>query len=102
MAISNVQSHLSNTSNIYQKYTELYKSNNPTKQQVIPENQPNTQILEIRDISSSELKDFLSNDEKKVLKEVFGDLSVDKQTIPYYNSLKSTELLKGSQIDIKL
>ena len=56
----------------------------------------------MRDLSPSELKDFLSSDEKKVLKEVFGDLAVDKYSNNFYNSSKSTDLVKGSQIDIKL
>ena len=102
MAISNIQSHLSNTTNIFQKYAEQYKSNNSVKQQTNTQNQPGNHLNDIRNISCSELKDYLSSDEKKVLKEVFGDLSIDKHTTRFYNSTQSTELLKGSQIDIKL
>jgi len=102
MAINNIQTQQSNAGNIYQKYTEKYRASKPEKKEIKISQKSNPHLDEMRDLSPSELKDFLSSDEKKVLKEVFGDLAVDKYSNNLYNSSKSTDLLKGSQIDIKL
>ena len=48
------------------------------------------------------LQEFLSADEKRVLKEVFGDLNVDKNVYNPYNGTKFAYIFKGSQLDIKL
>ena len=48
------------------------------------------------------LQEFLSADEKRVLREVFGDLNVDKNVFNPYNGTKFAYIFKGSQLDIKL
>jgi hypothetical protein len=102
MALTINSDVISNQYSIQQKYADVYKKNSKENPNSLPDNKPNTVMNDIRDISNADLKNFLSVDEKKVLKEVFGDLSVDKESLNLYNSSKSAELLKGSKIDIKL
>lgn len=102
MALTINQASISNQYNIQQKYAEMYKQNNKQKVESTTQNEAHQSIEDLRDIGSSSLKNFLSSDEKKVLKEVFGDLSVDKQSQHLYNSTQLSKLLIGSKIDIKL
>lgn len=102
MALTINSTNITNQYNIQQKYAEVYKKNSKEQNNLISDNKPNPELEEIRDISNKDLKNYLSVDEKKVLKEVFGDLSVDKETLNIYNSSRSAELLKGSKIDIRL
>ncbi|MCB5250113.1 MAG: hypothetical protein RBS16_00965 [Candidatus Cloacimonadales bacterium] len=102
MAINNIQSNLSNSVNIHQQYSDRFKTNKTENQKPTIQPNSNNHLDKIRNLDPSELKDFLSVDEKKVLKEVFGDLAVDKYSNIFYNNTRSIDLLKGSQIDIKL
>jgi hypothetical protein len=69
----------------------------PTTKTTAAENVEN-----VRDLNSRDIREFLSADEKRTLREVFGDLALDKNTHSGYNGTQNIEFLKGSQIDIKL
>ncbi len=101
MALTIQNNQIDNAYSLYQRTSDLYKKNTKDRQ-TLPANQANKEAESVRTLTSKDLKSFLSNDEKKVLKEVFGDLSVDKESILLYNSPNSINLLKGSKIDIKL
>jgi len=101
----NITSNYSNPQQaIMQRFKESYKQE-PTPEKTLVQNNPmpiqNTPP-DLKNISSNNIQDFLSPDEKRTLKEVFGDFNLDKKTIPQYNGSKYTDFLKGSQIDVKL
>ena len=101
MAITIHNNHIENSYNLYQRTTDVYKKN--TKETAnTPDNQTSPINQTVTSYADQDLKSFLSNDEKRVLKEIFGDLTVDKETSVLYNSINSKELLKGSKIDIRL
>lgn len=101
MALTINQTQISNSYNQYNRTSDIYKKHSPEKN-FQSQNQPSRHIDTVRSMSNQDLKSFLSIDEKKVLKEVFGDLSVDKEVDVLYNSPHAIELLKGSKIDIRL
>jgi hypothetical protein len=53
-------------------------------------------------ITQSKIQEYLTIDEKRVLKEVFGDQNVDRNVYNPYNGTKFAYIFKGSQLDIKL
>jgi hypothetical protein len=85
-----------------QKYQNVYKKPEMQHKAAISANQPHKDIENVRDINTNDIREFLTNDEKRVLKEVFGDLNVDKNTTTPYNDTRYADMLKGSQIDIRL
>jgi hypothetical protein len=101
----NITSNYSNPQfAIMQKFQNTYKQNNIAEKAVVQKSEPiiNRNIADIRDINSNDIRDYLSVDEKRTLKEVFGDFNVDKNIVPGYNGVKYSEFLKGNQIDVKL
>jgi len=101
----NITSNYSNPQQaIMQRFKESYKQE-ATPEKAIVQNNPlpiHNTPPDLKNISSNNIQDFLSVDEKRTLKEVFGDFNLDKKTIPQYNGSKYTDFLKGSQIDVKL
>ncbi|MCL1827318.1 MAG: hypothetical protein FWG20_04675 [Candidatus Cloacimonetes bacterium] len=83
------------------KLNTLYKKNVDEKVPV-KKNSTNEESVKIRDISTNDIKQFLTADEKKVLREVFSDLEVDKNTSTPYSNMQYAEFLKGTQLDVKL
>ena len=51
---------------------------------------------------NTNLREYLSVDEKKVLKEVFGDFENENRVNTPYNKTSNFEFTKGSLLDIKL
>jgi len=101
MAINILSNYQNTQSSVLQKYHEIYKNktdDNPVKSRNI--NQAND--IELPEVSKKDLREYLSVDEKRVLKEVFGDFNVDKNNYTPYNHSQSFDLFKGSQIDVKL
>jgi len=97
----NITNNYSNPQvSILQKFHNAYK-NNEVEKKVTHKNNL-SEITQPTDIQANEIREYLSVDEKRVLKEVFGDLSVDKKTNTPYSCTKSVDFLKGSQIDIRL
>ena len=100
MAI-NITSNYSNPQTlVYQKFHNAYK-NSVDEKKVTQKNNP-TENSQVADIKENSIRDFLSVDEKRVLKEVFGDFNVDKNSGIQYGASKNVDFLKGSQIDIRL
>ena len=102
MAI-NITSNYSNPQvSIMNKFHNVYKKNIDEKV-AMPKNNAKSHISDenVNNISS-DIREYLSIDEKKVLKEVFGDLNVDRNTTTPYNSTRYSDFLKGSQLDIRL
>lgn len=101
MAI-NIQSNYQNPQALMlKKYHEAYKKE-VSENKVKPSNDKAKTDRELPEINKSNLRDFLSSDEKRVLKEVFGDLNVDKNTTIPYNHSNSLVFFKGNHLDIKL
>lgn len=100
MAI-NISNNYSNSQvSLMQKFHSVYQKNVEEKVSK-PQNNIN-EDSQLRDISSKDIREYLSVDEKRVLKEVFGDLNVDKNSSSPYSHSKYMDFFKGSQIDIKL
>ena len=49
-----------------------------------------------------EIRDYLSIDEKKVLREVFGEFETEKKETNVFYNKNNHEMMKGSKLDIKL
>jgi len=101
----NITSNYSNPQQaIMQRFKDSYKQDT-IQEKTLAKNNPlpiqNTPP-DLQNINSNNIHDFLSVDEKRTLKEVFGDFNLDKKTIPQYNGSRYTDFLKGSQIDVKL
>ncbi len=83
-----------------QNVVRSYESNNrlPEARKVRAENTPQQQK---QAISSSELRNFLSDDEKKVLHEVFGD---DRLVVQGKSFVAKNDpaMMIGSKLDIRL
>ncbi len=101
MAINILNNYQNTQSSIMQKYHDIYKTNNDEKI-VKQKNINKSNVVELPEISKKDLREYLSVDEKRVLKEVFGDLNVDKNSHTPYNHSRSFDFFKGSQIDVKL
>ena len=102
MAI-NITSNFSDPSVfMMQKFHNVYKKNVDEKVAVGKNNAKDHISEENVQKISSDVREYLSVDEKRVLKEVFGDLEVEKNNSNPYHSGRYTEFLKGSQLDIRL
>jgi len=100
MAITITNNYSNPQVSVLQKFHNAYKNNEVDKKNTAKNNSPeNLQRVEVQ---ANDIREYLSVDEKRVLKEVFGDFNVDKNTNVLYNSTRSVDLLKGSQIDIRL
>jgi len=89
---------------IMQRFQKTYKPDDtPEKVHVKNNSLANKENTnELYNINSNDIRDYLSTDEKRLLKEVFGDSQLDKNSILGYNVTKFSDTLKGSQIDVKL
>ena len=100
MAI-NITSNYTNTQvSLMQKFHSAYKKSVDEKV-AVPKNSAIENDINKENVSN-DIREYLSIDEKKVLKEVFGDENLDKNTTTPYSGLKYTEFLKGTQLDIRL
>ena len=100
MAINITSNYTSNNVNLMQKFHSNYKKQVDEKA-VVSQNEPKD-IIPDQKSEEHKLSEFLSVDEKRVLKEVFGDLSSEKNVYNPYNGTKFAYIFKGSQIDVKL
>ncbi|MCL2063049.1 MAG: hypothetical protein FWG98_01575 [Candidatus Cloacimonetes bacterium] len=102
MAINITNNYTNPQVTVMNKFHNAYKKNVDEKV-AMPKNNAKDHISDenVNKISS-DIREFLSIDEKKVLKEVFGDSNVEKNISSPYNSTRYSDFLKGSQIDIRL
>jgi len=100
MALNITNNYINPQATVLQKFHNAYK-NNEVEKKVAQKNNL-LEIMQPADIQANVIREYLSVDEKRVLKEVFGDLSVDKNTNTPYSGTKGVDFLKGSQIDIRL
>ena len=102
MAI-NITGNYSNPQvSIMQKFHNVYKKSVDEKV-AMPKNNAKDHISnENVGNVSNDIREFLSIDEKRVLKEVFGDMDVEKSKNIPYNGIRYSDFLKGSQLDIRL
>jgi hypothetical protein len=84
-----------------EKFHNIYKKSVDDKMP-IQKIGTNMESYNIRELSGNEIRDYLTVDEKRVLKEVFGDLNVDKNTTTPYSQMRYSEFLKGTQLDVRL
>jgi len=101
----NITSNYSNPQlAIMQRFQKTYKPEETPEKVHVKNNshQHNNNAKDLSNINSNDIRDYLSNDEKKLLKEVFGDLNLDKISVVGYSATKFSDTLKGSQIDVKL
>jgi len=101
MSINIISNYVNPKNAIFERYQGL---NNQKIEQKVTVAKPiiNPEFDQIRDLSSNEIRDYLTIDEKKALKEVFGDFNLDTNTVSPYNSPKYMEMFKGTQLDIRL
>lgn len=92
----NIQSQLTPLQHI----TDTYKKSDSNKEKIEVKNQPKVEEELTTNIINTDLKQYLSKDELRVLKEVFGDETVVANTP--YNNEGAKKLLIGSRIDIRL
>ena len=102
MAINITSNYTNPQMSISNKFHNVYKKTVDEKV-AMPKNNAKDHISDenVHKISS-DIREFLSVDEKKVLKEVFGDLKVENNNSSPYNSTRYSDFLKGSQLDIRL
>jgi hypothetical protein len=86
--------------NLLQSYHNSYKKN--VEEKAVVSNPHKTEAIKEENFTQNKLQEFLSVDEKRVLKEVFGDLNVDRNVYNPYNGTKFAYIFKGSQLDIRL
>ena len=89
---------------IMQKYQNSVRNAEADQKAVVQKANPNLKenISNLRDLSGNDILEYLSVDEKRVLKEVFGDLNVAKNMPNGYYGTKYSDFMKGSQVDIRL
>jgi len=100
MALNITNNYINPQATVLQKFHNAYK-NNEVEKKVAQKNNM-AELVQPADVQANVIREYLSVDEKRVLKEVFGDLSVDKNTNTPYSCTRSVDFLKGSQIDIRL
>jgi hypothetical protein len=83
------------------KLNNLYKKNVDEKTPIL-KNSTNPEIAKMREVKSNDIRQYLTVDEKKVLKEVFNEEGVDGKTTTPYQKNEYTEFMKGTQLDVKL
>jgi hypothetical protein len=88
------------STNLLQKFHSSYQK--PVDEKAIVSNSVKSEPVIEENISQNKIQEFLTIDEKRVLKEVFGDVNVDKNVYNPYNGTKFAYIFKGSQLDIKL
>ena len=101
MAITIHSNYVSPQSGLTEKFNNIYKKNVDEKVAVL-KNSTSSETAKIRQMSNNDIREYLTADEKKVLKEVFGDVNVDKNTATPYSNSRYAEFLKGTQLDVKL
>jgi len=100
MAISITSNYANPQVDLMKKFHSVYK-NSVDEKAVVQKNSPRETKKTI-EMSSNDIREYLSVDEKRVLREVFGDAEMDRKGINPYHNTNSVELLKGSQLDIRL
>ena len=100
MAINIVSSYSNPQLSAMQKFHNVYKKSVDEKA-ALPKNDVQEVSFNNENITN-DIREYLSVDEKRVLKEVFGDLDIDKNNPSPYSVPKYSELLKGSQLDIRI
>jgi len=89
---------------VMQKFQNTYKKDLVEEKAVVDKSNstPRDNIANLRDVSGNDILEYLSVDEKRVLREVFGDFNVDKNMPSGYYGTKYSDFMKGSQIDVRL
>ena len=100
MAINITSNFTGNNYAVMQKFQNVYKKNE-VNEKVSTKNPMIENTNETIDFNNN-IREYLSNDEKKILKEIFGEISVDKNNSIKYNGPEFVDFLKGSKIDVKL
>ena len=101
MAITINSNYVSPQTALAEKFNNIYKKSVDEKVPVL-KNSTNAETAKIRDMSNNDIRDYLTVDEKKVLREVFGDMNVDKNTATPYSNARYSDFLKGTQLDVRL
>jgi hypothetical protein len=101
MSITITSNYSNPQASILDKYNNIFKKTVDDKA-VVLKNSTSLENISARDLSAKDMREYLTADEKRVLKEVFGDLNVDKNTTNPYNSTRYSDFLKGTQLDVKL
>gem|GEM_PF-2162822 len=105
MAINVTNNFVNSQMSSIQKFHNIYKKNIDEK---VPT--PKNNALGNKDAfmlsnagnSNNDMREYLTLDEKKVLKEVFGDFELDKNSATPYSGTRNIDFLKGIQIDMRL
>ena len=100
MPISITSSYTPPNVNLLQKFHNTYQKTVDEKA-VVSSSVRQEKVSEV-DITQNKLHEYLSVDEKRALKEIFGDLNIDKNVYNPYNGTKFAYIFRGSQIDVKL
>ena len=100
MAISVLSNYNSTDVNVLKKFHNAYKKSVDEKVN-ISQITHSTNIL-TNDFTDNKIQEYLTADEKRVLREVFGDNNIDKHILSPYTGTKLAYIFKGSQIDIRL
>ena len=89
---------------VMQKFQSTYKQSDVSEKISVEKanSTPRDNIANLREISGNDILEYLSVDEKRILKEVFGDFNLDKNTSSSYYGTKYSDFMKGSQIDVRL
>jgi len=101
MSITINNNYVSSQTNLLDKLNNMYKKNVDEKVPII-KNCTNQEKGRNHDVIGTDIRQYLTVDEKKVLKEVFADNHLDKNTNTLYNKSEYTEFLKGTQLDVRL
>ena len=104
MALSIHSEYVNPQLTMMQKFQQTYKQAEVPEKKVThnPNSANQDVILNIRNMSTNDIREILSTDEKRTLNEVFGDKILDKNTLSPYNDFKFSSFLKGTKIDVKL
>jgi hypothetical protein len=100
MSLTIYNSSVRQSGNYQKRITNLYKKKNSIVDKTEKINNNTRKDLQIRDAKKDELLDYLSSDEKKILKEIFG--SNNNESKLNFQKKTAITLLIGSKLDVKL
>ena len=100
MSLTIYNSPIKQSVNFQKKISHIYQKKNSFTNKAEKINNKTRKDLQIRDAKKDELLDYLSSDEKKILKEIFG--SNKNESKLNFQRKTAINLLKGSKLDIKL
>ncbi len=100
MSLTVYNSPVKQSLNFQKKISGIYQKKNSFIDNTEKINNNTRKDLQIRDAKKDELLDYLSSDEKKILKEIFG--SNKNESKLNFQRKTAINLLKGSKLDVKL